>query len=66
MFGLERIEPIDFRSYEVEIRELWLQVLENELTELHKAGFVHHDLKRPSTIQGLAFDNITIQWSQSL
>lgn len=27
---------------------------------MHKAGFVHRDLKRPSNIGGLAFDNILL------
>lgn len=57
---MERIRPIDFRAYEVEIRELWLEVFEDELKKLHQAGFVHRDLKRPSDIQGLAFDNILL------
>lgn len=60
MLVMERIKPIDFRAYEVEIRQLWLEVFENELKALHKAGFVHRDLKRPSEIQGLAFDNILL------
>lgn len=60
MLVMERIKPIDFRAYEVEIRELWLEVFESELKKLHKAGFVHRDLKRPSDIQGLAFDNILL------
>jgi serine/threonine protein kinase len=60
MLVMERIKPIDFRAYEVEIRELWLDVFENELKKLHQAGFVHRDLKRPSDIQGLAFDNILL------
>jgi len=60
MLVMERIKPIDFRAYEVEIRELWLEVFENELKKLHQAGFVHRDLKRPSDIQGLAFDNILL------
>ena len=60
MLVMERIYPIDFRSYEVEIRELWLDVFESELKALHNAGFVHRDLKRPSEIQGLAFDNILL------
>jgi serine/threonine protein kinase len=60
MLVMERIHPLDFRSYEVEIRELWLDVFENDLQELHRAGFVHRDLKRPSNIQGLAFDNILL------
>jgi tRNA A-37 threonylcarbamoyl transferase component Bud32 len=60
MLVMERIYPIDFRSYEVEVRELWLDVFEQEIKQLHKAGFVHHDLKRPSNIGGLAFDNILL------
>ena len=27
---------------------------------MHQSGFVHRDLKRPSDIQGLAFDNILL------
>ena len=60
MLVMERIYPIDFRAYEVEIRELWLEVFESELNKLHQSGFVHRDLKRPSDIQGLAFDNILL------
>lgn len=60
MLVMERIRPIDYRAYEVEIRELWLDVFESEIRELHKAGFVHRDLKRPSNIIGLAFDNILL------
>ncbi|MDX2130140.1 MAG: hypothetical protein SFU91_13985 [Chloroherpetonaceae bacterium] len=33
-------------------------MFEDELTALQRAGFVHRDLKRPSNIGGLAFDNI--------
>lgn len=60
MLVMERIYPFDFRSYEVEIRELWLSVFEDELRALHAAGFVHRDLKRPSGIGGLSFDNILL------
>lgn len=61
MLVMERILPIDYRAYEVEIRQLWLEVLEDELRQLHRAGFVHRDLKRPSDIGGLAFDNILLR-----
>ncbi len=60
MLVMERIHPMDFRAYEVEIRELWIDVFQDELRELHQAGFVHRDLKRPSNIGGLSFDNILL------
>ena len=60
MLVMERIYPIDFRAHEVEVRALWLDVFEDELNALHNAGFVHRDLKRPSNIGGLAFDNILL------
>lgn len=60
MLVMERIYPLDYRAYEVEIRQLWLDVFEDELHQLHKSGFVHRDLKRPSNIGGLAFDNILL------
>jgi serine/threonine protein kinase len=63
MLVMERIQPIDYRAYEIEIRELWLDVFKDELTQLHKNGFVHRDLKRPSNIGGLAFDNILLTHS---
>jgi serine/threonine protein kinase len=60
MLVMERLKPMDFRAYEVEKRELWFEVFESELKVLHKAGFVHRDLKRPSCIVGLEFDNILL------
>jgi serine/threonine protein kinase len=60
MLIMERIYPIDYRAYEVEKRELWVEVFFDELKELHKAGFVHRDIKRPSEISGQAFDNILL------
>ena len=60
MLVMERLKPLDFRAYEVELRTLWYSVFEDELTALHRAGFVHRDLKRPSNIGGEAFDNILL------
>lgn len=57
---MERIYPIDYRAHEVERRELWFDVFADELTQLHASGFVHRDLKRPSDLDGLAFDNILL------
>jgi serine/threonine protein kinase len=60
MLVMERIYPIDYRAYEVEKRELWWEVFEHEVQGLHKSGFVHRDIKRPSNLTGLAFDNILL------
>ncbi len=58
MLVMERLFPWDFRAFEFEKRELMLDVLEDELRQLHHAGFVHRDLRRPSDMPGLTFDNI--------
>lgn len=58
MLVMERLFPLDFRAYEYERRLLWLDVFEDELTQLHRAGFVHRDLQRPSNMPGLTYDNI--------
>ncbi len=60
MLVMERIYPIDYRAYEVEKRELWVEVFFDEMKELHNAGFVHRDVRRPSEISGQAFDNILL------
>jgi serine/threonine protein kinase len=60
MLVMERLKPLDFRAYEVEMRQLWWSVFADELNALHQAGFVHRDLKRPSEIGGMAFDNILL------
>ena len=57
---MERIYAIDYRAYEVEKRTLWFDVFMEELTELHSAGFVHRDIRRPSHQGGLQFDNILL------
>jgi len=58
MLIMERLYPMDFRAYEIEKRELWFDVFENELKQLHLAGFVHHDIQRPSNIGGERYDNV--------
>ena len=60
MLVMERLYPLDFRAYEVEMREIWLDVFTDELRALHAAGFVHHDLQRPSNLPGERFDNILL------
>ena len=47
-----------FRAYEYEVRALQVDVFEEELLQLHQAGFVHRDLRRPSQEPGEVFDNI--------
>ncbi len=58
MLVMERLFPYDFRAFEYEKRELFFDVFESELEQLHKAGFVHRDLRRPSDMPGLTFDNV--------
>ena len=60
MLVMERIYPIDFRAYEVEMREIWFDVFAGELHALHQAGFVHRDLLRPSNLPGDRYDNILL------
>lgn len=58
MLIMERLYPLDFRSFEVERRKLIIEVFEDELAALHRQGFVHRDLKRPSNLSGENYDNI--------
>lgn len=60
MLVMERIYPIDFRAHEVEKRAFWIDVFTSEITQLHQAGFVHRDIRRPSDISGQPFDNILL------
>ena len=39
---------------------MWVEVFFDEMKELHNAGFVHRDIRRPSEISGQAFDNILL------
>ncbi len=58
MLIMERLYPLDFRSLEVEKRELLLDVFTDELRQLHHAGFVHRDIQRPSGQPGERYDNV--------
>jgi serine/threonine protein kinase len=60
MLVMERLHLLDFRTAEREIRQLWLEVFEYQLLQLHKAGFVHRDLQRPSNVGGEKYDNIIL------
>lgn len=57
---MERLFPVDFRAYEVNRRQLWMDVFEHELRQLHRAGFVHRDLLRMPRRPGMTFDNILL------
>ncbi len=58
MLVMERLYPLDFRSLEISKRELLLDVFEDDLRELHRAGFVHRDIRRPSDQTGERYDNV--------
>lgn len=60
MLVIERLMPLDYRGFEVEKRELWFEVFEHELKQLHSKGFVHRHLRRPSDLPGERFDNILL------
>ena len=60
MLVMERLYPLDFRAYETEMREVWLNAFTDELQALHTAGFVHRDLLRPTNITGDRYDNILL------
>jgi len=42
------------------MRESWFDVFQDEVLALHTAGFVHHDIQRPSNLPGERFDNILL------
>jgi serine/threonine protein kinase len=57
---IERLFAFDYRSEEIEKRELQLEVFEAELKALHEAGFVHRHLNRQPDLRGDKFDNILL------
>ena len=60
MLVMERIYPIDYRAHEIEKRALWYDVFLDKMEQLHKAEFVHRNIRRPSDITGQPFDNILL------
>ena len=60
MLVMERLYPMDFRAYEYQKRELWFDVFEDELKQLHESGFVHRDIKRPKELTGMPYDNVLL------
>lgn len=58
MLVMERLIPLDYRVFEQSKRELFLDVFLDGIEQLHKVGFVHRDIQRPSNIVGYRFDNV--------
>jgi serine/threonine protein kinase len=57
---LERLYPLDFRSLERFKRELLYEVFLSDIQQLHKVGFVHRDICRPSSAGGELYDNVLL------
>ncbi len=55
---MQRLYPMDFRAFEVEKRETFFNLFEQQLQQLHQAGFVHRGLRRSSDLVRQPFDNI--------
>jgi serine/threonine protein kinase len=60
MLVMERLYPLEFKEFELKRRQLWFEVFEYEIRQLHQAGFVHRDLLRFEFSIGLVFDNILL------
>ncbi len=58
MLVMERLIPLGYRAYQFSVRELLLDLFLTQVEELHKNGFVHRDISRPSNLPGDKFDNI--------
>ncbi|MDR3628388.1 MAG: serine/threonine-protein kinase [Ignavibacteriaceae bacterium] len=55
---MERLKLFDFRQFETELRDSMFNAFLEKIKELHRKGFVHRDLRRPSSTGGDAYDNI--------
>ncbi len=59
---MERLFPLDYRALDVEKQEAIFNVFTDQLEELHAAGLVHRNLKRPSGAGGDKYDNILLTY----
>ncbi len=57
---MERLNILEPRSIEIEIRDVMYNVFIEKLKELHKHGFCHRDIKHPSGFGGRTFDNVVV------
>jgi serine/threonine protein kinase len=57
---MERLNILEPRTLEKEIRETIYSVFVDELAHLHKNGFCHRDIKRPSGFGGRPYDNVIL------
>jgi serine/threonine protein kinase len=57
---MERLSILEPRSIEKEIREIIYSDFISKLNELHKHGFCHRNIKRPSGFGGRAYDNVIL------
>jgi len=57
---MERLNILEPRTLEKGIRETIFSVFTDKLNELHKHGFCHRDIKRPSGFGGRTYDNVIL------
>ena len=60
---LERLYAMDFRSIEIDKRKGFLEVMEDEIRELHEAGFAHNHLQREEGFTSGKWDNICLLYT---
>ena len=59
LLSMERLRVEQYRSFSISERNNMLTEFGMKLSELHKSGFAHGDIKRPDTfINGTLWDNI--------
>ncbi len=59
MLVMERLYPLDYRSYEVEKREVLFKEFEKKIEQLHTSNFVHRHISR-SVSSGKQYDNVLL------